>query len=100
MARQYTARSRCRGPSRQIDADAGGSTELFNPAQRPAWHGGILQSMELHTIKKTVAASWVALTLIVAIVAQVAWPLQFAIVALGVLPPLALPFCGTSRRKR
>jgi hypothetical protein len=46
--------------------------------------------MELHTIKRTVAASWVALTLIVAVVAQITGPLQFVIAAVAVLPPLAL----------
>ena len=47
-------------------------------------------SMQLHKIKVTIAAAWVTLTLIVALVAQVTWPLQFAFVALAVLPPLAL----------
>ena len=46
--------------------------------------------MELQTIKKTIAASWVGLTLIVAIMAQVSWPLQFAIAAVGLLPALAM----------
>ena len=46
--------------------------------------------MELHTIKRSVAASWVALTLLVALITQPTGLLQFAIVALGVLPPLAL----------
>jgi hypothetical protein len=46
--------------------------------------------MELLTIKRTVAASWVALTLIGAVMAQITGPLQFAIAALALLPPLAL----------
>jgi hypothetical protein len=46
--------------------------------------------MQLQTIKRSVAASWVALTLIVALMAQVSWPLQFAIAAVALLPPLAL----------
>jgi len=50
----------------------------------------MLQNMELHTIKNTLAASWVALTLILALVTQATGPLQLAIAALAVLPPLAL----------
>ena len=46
--------------------------------------------MELQRIKMIVAASWVLVTLAIAIAAQVTWPLQIAIAALGVLPPLAL----------
>ena len=48
--------------------------------------------MELHTIKRTIAAAWVVLILIVALMAQVTGPLQLAIAALGLLPPLALLF--------
>src|SRR6185503_3610446 len=43
---------------------------LFNSVQRPAGHDRMLQNMELHTIKSTLAASWVALTLILALVTQ------------------------------
>ena len=46
--------------------------------------------MELHTIKRTIAAAWVALMLIVALMSPVSWPLQFAIVSVSLLPPLAL----------
>jgi hypothetical protein len=63
---------------------------LFNSVQRPVRHDGTLQHMELHTIKRTIAAAWVVLTLIAALMVQVTWPLQFAIAAVGLLPPLAL----------
>jgi hypothetical protein len=46
--------------------------------------------MELQRIKMIVAASWVLVALATAIAAQGSWPLQVAIAALGVLPPLAL----------
>jgi hypothetical protein len=46
--------------------------------------------MELHRIKMIVCASWVAVTLAVAIAAGVTWPFQLAVAALGLLPPLAL----------
>ena len=50
----------------------------------------MVQHMELHTIKRTIAASWVTLTLIVAVMGQVTGPLQVAVAALAMLPPLAL----------
>jgi hypothetical protein len=50
----------------------------------------MLQRMELHTIKGTIATAWLTLTLIVALTTQVAWPLQFAFAVLALLPPLAL----------
>jgi hypothetical protein len=65
---------------------------LFNSVQRPVRHDGTLQHMELHTIKRTIAAAWVVLMLIVALMTQVTGPLQLAIAALGLLPPLALLF--------
>jgi cyanate permease len=46
--------------------------------------------MELQKIKMVVSAAWVAVTLAIAIAAQVPWPFQFAIGALALLPPLAL----------
>ena len=46
--------------------------------------------MELQRIKMIVSASWVLTTLAVAIAADLTWPLQLAIAALGLLPPLAL----------
>jgi hypothetical protein len=63
---------------------------LFNSGQPPACRDGMLQRMELHTIKGMIATAWLTITLIVALSAQVAWPLQFAFAALGLLPPLAL----------
>jgi hypothetical protein len=63
---------------------------LFNSGQRPARRDGMLQHMELHTIKRTIAASWVALAVIVALMSQITGPLQLAIAALAVVPPLAL----------
>jgi len=46
--------------------------------------------MDLQKIKMTVAASWVALTLMVALQAQATWPFPLAIATVGLLPPLAL----------
>ncbi|HET9193596.1 MAG TPA: hypothetical protein VFO21_11990 [Vicinamibacterales bacterium] len=46
--------------------------------------------MQLQRIKMIVAASWVVVTLAVAIAARVSWPLHLAVAALGLLPPLAL----------
>jgi hypothetical protein len=63
---------------------------LFNSGQRPAWDDRMLSHMELHTIKRTIAGSWVALTLIIALMSQITEPLQLAIAALAVMPPLAL----------
>ena len=50
----------------------------------------MLPTMELHTIKRIVAVSWVAFTLLLALVIHPTGPLQIAFVALGALPPLAL----------
>jgi hypothetical protein len=47
-------------------------------------------AMQLQRIKMVVAASWMLVTLAVAIAARVTWPLHLAIAALGLLPPLAL----------
>jgi hypothetical protein len=46
--------------------------------------------MQLQPIKMVVSTSWVALILALAIGVQVVWPLQIAVAALAVLPPLAL----------
>lgn len=46
--------------------------------------------MQLQRIKMIVAASWVVVTLAVAIAARVSWPLHLAVAAVGLLPPLAL----------
>ena len=46
--------------------------------------------MGLQRIKMIVAASWMAVTLALAIVADVSWPLRLAIAALGLLPSLGL----------
>jgi hypothetical protein len=46
--------------------------------------------MGLQRIKMLVCVAWVAATLAVAIAVRVTWPLQLAIAALGLLPPLAL----------
>jgi hypothetical protein len=46
--------------------------------------------MELRRITMVLAASWMLVTLAVAIAAQVTWPSQIAIAALGALPPLAM----------
>jgi hypothetical protein len=46
--------------------------------------------MHLQRIKMIVSAAWVVLTLAFAIAIQVPWPLQLAIAAFGLLPPLAL----------
>lgn len=46
--------------------------------------------MQLQRIKFVVAASWMLVTLAVAIAARVTWPLHLAIAAVGLLPPLAL----------
>ena len=46
--------------------------------------------MELHKIKMIVSAVWVFTMLAVAVAAPLTWPLQIAIVAFGLLPPLAL----------
>ena len=50
----------------------------------------MLRSMQLQRIKMLVAASWMLVTLMVAIAARVSWPLHLAIAAVGLLPPLAL----------
>jgi hypothetical protein len=46
--------------------------------------------MQLQQIKMIASASWVTVTLALAIAAQVTWPLQLAVAALGLLPPLAM----------
>jgi hypothetical protein len=46
--------------------------------------------MHLQRIKMIASASWVALAVALAIAADVAWPFQLAVAALGLLPPLAL----------
>jgi hypothetical protein len=46
--------------------------------------------MQLQQIKMLVAASWMLVTLAIAIAARVSWPLHLAIAAVGLLPPLAL----------
>ena len=46
--------------------------------------------MQLQRIKMIVAASWVLVTLAVAIAARVTWPLNLAFAAIAFLPPLAL----------
>jgi hypothetical protein len=46
--------------------------------------------MELQKLKMIVATSWMVVTLAVAVAAQVTWPVQLGIAALGLLPPLAL----------
>ena len=50
----------------------------------------MLRSMQLQRIKMLVAASWMLVTLAIAIAARVSWPLHLATLAVGVLPPLAL----------
>jgi hypothetical protein len=46
--------------------------------------------MGLQRIKMFLCAAWVAVTLAIAIGAGLTWPLQLAVAALGLLPPLAL----------
>lgn len=50
----------------------------------------MLGEMQLQRIKMIVAASWMLVALAIAIATRVTWPLQLAIAALGLLPPLAL----------
>jgi hypothetical protein len=50
----------------------------------------MLRSMPLQRIKMVVAASWMVITLAIAIAARVSWPLHLAIAAVCLLPPLAL----------
>ena len=52
--------------------------------------GAMLQGMQLQRIKMIVSTVWVGTTVAAAIAAQVAWPFQLAIAAVGLLPPLAL----------
>ena len=53
------------------------------------WHA-MLPGMTLPNIKMLLAVSWVAVTLVVTIAAQVTGPLLLMIAAVAVLPPLAL----------
>ena len=46
--------------------------------------------MELHTIKKIVAAGWMLTVLAVIIATSLSGPIQLALAAVGLLPPLAL----------
>lgn len=46
--------------------------------------------MELQRIKMIVCASWVTVTLAIAIASPLTWPFQLLFAALGLLPPLAL----------
>ena len=46
--------------------------------------------MKLQEIKMIVAASWMLVTLTVAVATPLTWPLPLAIAALGFLPPVAL----------
>ena len=46
--------------------------------------------MTLPNIKMTVTAVWVLLTLVVAIGSGAAWPFQLGILAIGLVPALAL----------
>jgi len=46
--------------------------------------------MQLQRIKMSVSASWVVISMWIAIAAPLTWQLQLAITALGLLPPLAL----------
>jgi hypothetical protein len=64
---------------------------MFNCEQRRRNLSGYAAgAMQLQRIKMVVAASWMLVTLAVAIAARVTWPLHLAIAALGLLPPLAL----------
>jgi hypothetical protein len=68
-----------------------GRSELFNCEHRQNSLLAMLKAaMQLQRIKMVVAASWMLITLAVAISAGVTWPLHLAIAAVGVLPPLAL----------
>ena len=46
--------------------------------------------MQFQRIKMIVAAIWVLVTLAIGIAAGVTWPLYLGIVALAILPPVAL----------